>query len=422
MQRLANFDFQAHFSLQAPAGHAGLLTIMDRNHRKLIVVLGALGGIGPFSIDMYLAAFPQIAADLGTDLSAVGLSLTGYFAGISLGQPCYGPLLDRFGRRAPLLIGLLLYLVATLGCMLAPNLPALVGFRILQGMGGCAGIVAGRVVVRDNFASHEIARVLSLMMLVFGLAPIIAPVLGTWLIAYTTWRDLFAVLVVLGAAMLVASWRWVPQSRAPDPTVSLHPRDILREYVRLLATPSFRGPALACAGTSAALFAYISGAPRLFMETLSIPQEYFGYTFSLNAIGLIAGSQLNARLLRRHSPGRIACKAALIQMTAAALLVAVAAMGLVAPAIALPALLAFVSMNSGLNPNATALALRDCTENAGRAVALLGAMQMLAGALSSSLVSLLDDGSERPMFLVMALCATLTWVALRRTGVDRHLS
>lgn len=308
--------------------------------------------------------------------------------------------------------------MASLGCTLAPNLPTLVACRVLQGMGGCAGIVAGRVIVRDNFAPGEIARVLSMMMLVFGLAPIVAPVLGTWLIAYMTWRDLFAILVILGTLMLAASWRWVPQSREADPEVSLHPREILREYVRLLSTPSFRKPALACAGTSAGLFAYISGAPGLFMETLAIPQEHFGYMFSVNAIGLIAGSQVNARLLRRRSPLDIAMRATWIQVGAAALLLASAAAQLLHPAIALPLLFAFVSMNGGLNPNGTALALRDCADNAGRAVALLGAMQMLAGALASSLVSLLDDGTGRPMLMAMLLCATLTCLATGSAARD----
>lgn len=373
--------------------------------RKIIVLLGVLSALGPFSIDMYLPGFPDIAADLHTSIAAVGYSLTSYFVGISVGQLLYGPVVDRFGRKKPLVFGLSLYTLAALSCALSPDIYWLIGLRGLLAIGGCAGMVAGRAVVRDLFPPTDIAKVISTLMLIMGVAPLIAPSVGGWMVTALGWRAIFVTLASISALMLAAVLLILPESRGPDPTVSLAPRAVLAKYWAVFREPAFIVYGLAGAFTLGSLFAYISGSPFIYMEKLRFTQTQYGFLFSFNSFGYIGGSQLNRLLLRRYDSLKVAEAASLVIAALGLLMVASASVAGLPAYLMLGLLFLFLVVSGLLGPNSTALALAPFSENAGSASALIGFSQMLFGALASALVSALHNHTALPMTGVMAACA-----------------
>ncbi len=378
--------------------------------RKIVVLLGILSALGPFSIDMYLPGFPDIAADLHTSIAEVGYSLTSYFVGISVGQLLYGPIVDRFGRKKPLIFGLSLYTVAALCCALSPTVYWLIGLRGLLAIGGCAGMVAGRAVVRDLFPPADIAKVISTLMLIMGVAPLIAPSIGGWMVTVLGWRAIFVTLASISVLMLAAILLILPESRGADKTVSLAPAAVLGRYWSVFKEPAFLVYGLAGAFTLGSLFAYISGSPFLYMEKLDFTQTQYGLLFSFNSFGFIGGSQLNRLLLRRYDSLRLAEAGSLIMAFLGVLMVLCATLaGAAAPGTAITLLLVllflFLMVGGMLGPNSTALALAPFSSNAGSASALIGFSQMLFGALASGLVSALHDQTVLPMTVTMAVCA-----------------
>ncbi len=375
----------------------------------LIVLLGALAALGPFSIDTYLPAFATMAVDFHTDVGQIGLSLSSYFLGICLGQLAYGPLLDRFGRRTPLLWGLGLYAVASLLCALAPGVVALVALRFLQALGGCAGMVAGRALVRDLFPD-DAADVFSSLMLVMGIAPVIAPTVGAVLTEAFGWRAIFGFLAVVSVAIWWAIVARLPTVAGPDPTRSLHPVRVGRAYLKIFAEREFLAWGLSGSLVSGGLFAYLAGCPVVFMEVLSLSSKAFGWVFAINALGLMAASQLNRRLLRSASPEAITRVVLWSQAGTGLLLLGSAALAF-APGIYAGAFL-FLSGLGFAFPNTSALAMRPFGEQAGVASALVGSLGMACGALSSGLVSLIPGISAMPMAVGMAVSAILSVVVL----------
>ena len=373
----------------------------------LILVLGSLTAIGPFSIDMYLPGFPAIAGDLHTDISHVGLSLTSYFIGISLGQLGYGPLLDRYGRKRPIIAGLLLYIGAAIGCGLSPTIGWLVVMRFILAIGSCVGIVAARAIVRDLFSPYEVARIFSTLMLVLGVSPIIAPSAGAFIADTLGWRYIFAVLAAIALAILVAVVRVLPESRQPDKSVSLHPFSTVRSYLAVFKEPAFVAYGLASAAVSAGLFSYISDSPFVFMTLYGLSERQFGLVFSLGACGVIGASQLNRFLLSRKSSREISITSAFVQCAVTLLLVAGAMYG--APPVAIIALLfCYLATIGFLSPNTTALAIEPFTKYAGTASALMGSLQMTAGALGSACVSWFHTGTAVPMAVLLLLSAVVS--------------
>ena len=287
---------------ERPVGHAGSRrpgkTGMER-HNLVLIVLGTLTAIGPFSIDMYLPGFPAIARDLGTDVAHVGLTLTSYFIGISLGQLLCGPTLDRFGRKSPVLVGLALYVVAAFGCAFSPSIGYLIAMRFFLALGCCVGIVAASAIVRDLFSGKEIARALSAMMTVFGIAPIIAPSAGGLITSALGWRYVFGVLAAIGACVLVAIWRFIHGAKGPDRSVSLRPSTVAVNYLRVFKVPQFLiFSATALAGT-AGLFSYIAGSPFVFINLFGLSATQYGWVFGINALLYVIGTQVNRMLLKR---------------------------------------------------------------------------------------------------------------------------
>ncbi|GAA1108809.1 multidrug effflux MFS transporter [Kitasatospora arboriphila] len=367
---------------------------------RLIVVLGALSAFGPLSLDMYLPALPALAGDLGVRDADVQLTLTACLLGLALGQLVAGPLSDRRGRRGPLLVGLAGYVAASALCAVAPNAEVLTAARLLQGLAGAAGIVISRAVVRDLYDGVEAARFFSLLMLVNGLAPILAPVVGSQLLRFADWRAVFAVLAAVGAALLAAAALALPESLpAERRSGSGLPRTV-RSFGGLLADRRFMGYAVGAGCAFAAMFAYISGSSFVLQQVYGLDAQQFSLVFGGNALGLVLLGQLNARLLRSRSP-EVMLRAGLAVSAsggAGLLLAVVAGLGLWAVCGSLLLVVAAVGL---VMPNSTALALSG-RDDAGTASALLGLLQFALGGLAAPLVGLGGSGSALPMAVVIA--------------------
>lgn len=372
-----------------------------------ILILGLLSAVGPFSIDMYLPGFPAMAADLGTSVEMVTYSLSSYFIGICIGQLIIGPLLDRYGRKRPLYTGLAIYILASLGCFWAPTVEILIAFRFLQAMGGCVSMVAPRAVVRDTFPVEESAKVFSMLVLVIGVSPIIAPTAGGYLITTFGWHSIFLVLALIAAAIATAVYLRLPESKAPDPSVSLRPRPILQAYGRVLREPQFYTYAGSGAIVSAAMFSYISGSPFVFMELYGVSEQHYGWLFALIAIGLITSSQLNNLLLRRFSSEQIIRLVMPLQTAIGILLFVGTYLGWFGLYSTVALIFLFLSCQGFTFPNASALAMAPFTREAGSASALMGAIQMTLAALASAAIGLLANNTALPMTGVMATCAVI---------------
>ncbi|MCY1346183.1 Bicyclomycin resistance protein [compost metagenome] len=369
-----------------------------------LLICGSLMAIAPLSIDMYLPSFPALAGDLGVDIGQVQLTLGTFLVGLALGQAFYGPFSDRFGRKPPLYLGLGLYVVAAIGCALARSAETLMLWRFLQALGGCAGMVMARAVIRDRLEAHESARAFSSLMLVMGLAPILAPVIGGAILAAAGWRTIFWVLAAAGLAiLLLVHWR-MEESLDRRQAAPLRLGTVASSYGELLRDREFVGYSLSAGFGSAGMFAYISGSPFVLIELHGIAPSHYGFVFGANALGLIVMSQLNSRLVRGRTLDQVLGRALLAPCAAGAVLAVAALAGLAT----LPMLLAafFVSIGAlgCVTPNASALALAHQGHRAGTASALMGTLQFSLGTLGGAAVSVWRDGTALPLAVVMALC------------------
>lgn len=373
----------------------------------LILLLGALAALGPFSIDTYLPAFPAIAQSFHTTVGQVEATLAVYFVGLSLGQLFYGPFADSFGRKPPLYVGLTLYLASTIGCAFSTGIAMLTALRFFQAVGGCSSMLIARTVVRDYFAPREAARVFSFLMLVIGVSPVVAPLAGGYLVVHASWRATFWVVTVLGIGCLVSVAVFLRETLPRDRRHPIRLRAVLALYASLLRDRVFMVHALAGSLVLAGLFAYLEGSPLVFIELNHVPTERFGFFFGLIAAGLIGASQVNGFLVRRAQPGVILRVALSVgAATGVALFVTQAAhvggfAGLVALLFLSVACLGFAS------PNATALAMAPHGKIAGNASAMLGCLQYGIGGAGGMLVSGLDNGTSMPMVAVMSVGACL---------------
>lgn len=364
--------------------------------------------IGPLSIDMYLPALPEITRALDTHAAAVQITLTACVVGIALGQLLAGPMSDRFGRRRPLVAGLTTYSAVSLLCALAPNVLALTGLRFVQGFAGGAGIVIGRAVVRDLYTGAAAAKLFSSLMLVTGLAPILAPVLGAQVLRLTSWQGIFVTLSALGLAIVTLAAVTLPETlkeRNPGGTT-------LATMRHLLGRGSFRAYALTLGLSFGALFAYIAGSPFVLQEVYGLSPEAFSFAFGANGLGLVIGSQINARLVTRYGPEWLLRRALWVIAAAATALLAVVIADFGVWAV-LVTTFAVMSSLSFVMPNATALALAEHGHVAGTASALLGVTQFLVGGLAAPLVGLGGTASAIPMAVVMLSLAAGALVVQR---------
>jgi len=382
---------------------------------RLALILGAQTAMGPLAIDTYLPALPTITRQFGASAAAVQLSLSVYFIGIALGQAVYGPLSDRHGRRPPLFVGLALFVVGSLGCALAPNVTALVAFRFVQALGGCAPLVIPRAVVRDLFDERDSVRMLSVLMLVMGLAPILAPLIGGQMLKYLGWRSVFWAYVLYGSVLLLVVAVGLEESLPADRRTRQPVSAVLRTYGRLLRDWRYLGYVLSGGLVFAGLLAYIAGSPFIFIDLYGISPQRFGFFFGSNAIGIIAASQVNRFLVHRYPARQILQAVLWITITASVGLLFGAytnyagLVGIVMP------LWFFVAMHGIVSPNTTALAMSPYGAVAGSASALLGTVQFLLGAGAGSLIGAFADGTARPFATVLAVCgfgAFLLFLAL----------
>jgi MFS transporter, DHA1 family, multidrug resistance protein len=382
-----------------------------RERLRLVLVLGALVALGPLTIDMYLPALPTIVADLGTTDAAVQLTLTGTLVGLALGQLLVGPLSDTFGRRRPLLVGVAVHVLASLLCLVAPNVAVLGGLRVLQGVGAAAASVVAMAIVRDLFVGRAAATLFSRLMLVLGVAPVLAPTIGGEVLRFTSWRGVFVVLAVLALLMILMAARAVPETLPAVRRRPLGLRSTLRTYRGLLRDRTFVGLVLVAGLAMAGLFGYVAGSSFVFQEEFGLDEQQFGFLFGAGAIFLIGGTQLNAALLRWFEPRTILPAALGLAVVAGAVLVTLSVLE-VGGLIGVLAPLWTVLFATGLvMPNAPTLALARHGEAAGTAAALLGAIQMGTGAVVSPVVGVLGNDAVA-MGTVMGAGAALALVVL----------
>ncbi|TFB39301.1 multidrug effflux MFS transporter [Pseudomonas sp. F01002] len=373
---------------------------------RSILILGALSAFGPLAIDFYLPAFPAMALAFGTDEKHVQLTLAAYFLGLSIGQLAYGPVADRFGRRIPLLTGVGLFTAASLASAYAPNLEWLIGARFVQALGGCAGMVIARAIVSDKCDAVGSAKVFSQLMLVMGLAPILAPMLGGLLVNTTGWQSIFLVLTGFSALAGLAVALGLPESlpaHVPRQPLS----GALRQYGRLLSDPVYLGHALTGGIAIAGMFAYIAGSPFVFIKLYGVPPEHFGWLFGTNAAGFILVAQLNARLLAKRGPAFLLVRTVWIYVGAGLALLAVSSLHTAQLWPLLIPLFVCIASLGCILPNASACAMNGQGARAGSASAMLGCLQFSVAAGAAALVGVLHDGSAMPMAMVISLCGVL---------------
>jgi MFS transporter, DHA1 family, multidrug resistance protein len=372
------------------------------SHGRLVVLLGALSAFGPLSMDMYLPGLPSMARDLSAPAWAAQLTITTSMLGLAGGQLVAGPISDALGRRRPLLAGLAAYMATSLLCAMAPNIWMLLGFRLVQGAAGAAGIVIARAIVRDLHTGVAAARFFALLMLVNGLAPILAPLVGGELLHVTDWRGIFVVLAAIGAALLLAAWAMLAETLAPEARHGGGLTATLRVFGRLVSDRPFMGYALAmglCFGTMAA---YIGGSPFVLQDIYGASPQVFSLLFALNAGGIIAASQVSRALVERVGSRAL--------LTAGASMSVLGALGVLASvtldiglATLLPSFFVVVASIGLVFPNATALALADHPRTAGSASGLLGLSQFATGAVAAPLAGVGGSDTALPMAIVMVV-------------------
>ncbi len=387
----------------APATASTKSTTRPHRTARYALLLGGLTAFGPLSIDMYLPALPVMARELHSTDTQLQLTLAVFLVGLGVGQLVAGPLSDAFGRRRPMLAGVVIFAVASAVAALSPSVPALIAARAVQALGAATGMVVARAAVRDLYSGVAMARFFSTLMLVTGVAPVLAPLIGGQLLQWTSWRGIFVSLTALGVVLLVVAVFALPETLPRHNRRSPHPGRIARTYAALLRDRVFTGYALTVGLAFSAMFAYISGSSFVLQHTYGLSPSEYGLVFAVNGAGLVLVGQINGRLVGRFAP-RTLLWAGLTSALVGGLGIVVAA-AVEAP---LPLLLTplFVTVSSVgmVGPNATTLALADHPHTAGAASALLGLVQFLVGGGTSPVVGLLG-GSALAMATVMAAAA-----------------
>ena len=376
---------------------------------RTILILGALSAFGPLAVDFYLPGFPAMAQAFATDEKHIQLTLAVYFLGLSIGQLVYGPIADRFGRRLPLLVGVGLFTLGSFACAFAPTLEWLIGARFVQALGGCAGMVLSRAIVSDKCDAVGSAKVFSQLMLVMGLAPILAPMLGGLLVNVYGWQSIFIVLTGFSALAALAVALGLPESLPAN--VPRQPLSgALHQYGRLLKDREFLGHALTGGIAMAGMFAYIAGSPFIFIKLYGVPAEHFGWLFGSNAAGFILVAQVNARLLTKRDPGFLLARTVWVYLVAGLALLGISALHTEQLWPLLIPLFVCIASLGCIIPNASACAMNGQGARAGSASAMLGFLQFSVAAGAASLVGVLHDGSAMPMAMVIILCGILAVV------------
>ncbi|TWH19991.1 DHA1 family bicyclomycin/chloramphenicol resistance-like MFS transporter [Prauserella rugosa] len=394
-------------AVTTPTPEADAGARLSRSGRlRFALILGGLTAFGPLSIDMYLPGLPAMAEDLSAANAMVQLTLAAFVVGIGAGQLVAGPLSDAYGRRTPLLVGVSLYIAASVLCALAPTVEVLIAARALQALGAAAGIVIARATVRDLFSGVAMARFFSALMLVSGVAPILAPIIGGQLLAVTSWRGIFSVLAAFGGLLFLVAAFALPETLAPAQRRPARLGSALRTYLGLLRHPVFLGCALTVGLAFAGMFTYISASSFVLQDIYGLDPQTYSFVFGGGAVGLVLMTQVNARLVGRFSQRSLLRTGLTVALTGTVVATVAAAAGL-GLAVVLPAIYLVLGGSGMIMPNATALAMADHPDKAGSASALLGVLQFIVAGASSPLVGLFGESSAVPMAAIMAVFLAL---------------
>lgn len=372
------------------------------NHAQLTVTMGALAAFAPFATDMYLASFSSLAQSFHASASQVQLTLSIFFIGLAIGQPIYGPLIDRYGRRGPLLIGVAAFVLSSALCTVAPNIETLIGLRLLQAVAGCSGMIVSRAIIRDLFEVREAARVLSHVIMMQVFAPVIAPLMGSYILAWAHWQAIFAFLALFGAACFIATAVGVRETLPPERRKV--DRGIGKTFLRLLQRREFIVQALSGALAQSCMFAFISGSPFVFMELHGVSPQQYGWLFGINALGMVCASQLNRVLLARFAPRTLFRGALALNVVAGLTLLSVA--GAHSLLLLMIPLWFCIATMPVLGANSMAIAMNASGDDAGSASALIGLLQFTSASLASGSVALLHNGTAYPMAATIAVCGS----------------
>jgi DHA1 family bicyclomycin/chloramphenicol resistance-like MFS transporter len=400
--------------LDHPLFSRALLPSVARTHYAFVATLAALSAFAPMSVDMYLPAMPSLTSVFDATPGMVQWTLSAFLVGFGLGQLIFGPLADRFGRKPILLLGLSLYLLASAGCATAETVVGLMEWRFVQAIGACSGQVLARAMIRDVFDRDRAARMLSIMMLLMGAAPMLAPLIGGQLLAFFTWRAIFWVLVGFGALSIAGTLLVLDETLPPERRTASNLTQMLRTYGLLLRNRQLTGYIATTSLIYVGLFAYVSGSAFVFIEVYGVPRAQFGFLFGLNVVALMLGALINSRLVVRLGSDYLLRRGTLAGALTGLWLAADAALGIGGLTGIMIPLFCFMFSMSFVGANALAGGLSIFPQYAGTASALFGMLQFVTGGLCGSLVGMLHDGTARPMAFIIAIAGVAGLTAHRR--------
>jgi MFS transporter, DHA1 family, multidrug resistance protein len=388
---------------------------MNRRFLQLAIVLGLITAVGPFAIDMYLPALPSIGGAMNATSGQVQLSLMVFFVTLGVCQLVYGPIADIFGRKLPIYVGLAIFTAGSVGCAFAPDIHVLIGFRVVQALGACAGMVVPRAVVRDLYTGHDATRLMSLLMLVVSVSPILAPLTGSIIIAAFGWRGVFWALTVAGGIAWLLAATQLQETREAHHRADSSWGSAFAGYRTLLADPQFLGLTLIGAFGVSSFFVYLANASFVIINHYGLSPTMFSLCFALNAAAFFGVSQFTARLTAKYGLPRVIR----VSVAGFALSMAVLAVLFIAGADSLPLMMLFLFIGYGflglVMPTSAVLSLENHGAIAGTASALMGALQFVVGAAVMALSGLVTNGAPRPMVICIAAAAVIAFVIAQLT-------
>lgn len=385
------------------------MKITSREKTILVLILGSIAALGPFTVDMYLPGFPTIAEDLGTTQKSMSYTLTSYFIGISIGQLIYGPVIDKFGRKPPLLFGLSIFSMASFGIAFSPDINTMIGLRFVQALGASVGMVASMSIVRDIFKGKEIAKMLTNIMLVMGVAPVIAPTLGSLFLNNFQWEAIFIFLFAISALVLLAVFFKLKETTGYKPEVSLKISNSLKNYWITLQNASFTKFTISGSIAMSLLFCYIASIPFIFMSYYGVSEQNFGLLFGMNAFGLIIGSQLNRFLLKRFRLIKLTNIIFVMIISVTFLLLILFYLTTISLFVFSAVIFIMMFLIGFLNPNSMALAMDNVDKNIGLASALNGSFRMAFGAFVSALIGVFYNGTPLPFIWFIFILSSISF-------------
>lgn len=372
--------------------------------------MGFITALGPLAIDMYLPAFAAIADDFNVSHGQVERTLASYLLGLSLAQLFYGALADRFGRKKTLIAGLCIFIMASLGCAFASDIQHLIYWRIAQAFGGAAGMVVPRAVIRDQLDTRNASKALSLVMLVMGATPILAPIFGAQILIFASWKWIFLFMVLAGVILISFVIFKMEETLNPEYVAPLKIKLIAKNYKELLQHKRFMCYALAGGFGSAGMFSYIAGSPRIFIDIYGVAPENFGFLFGLNASALILMSQVSAKLLNKFTPEQLLKSAQISLVFATAIAILLTLFNVLSLSLLMLCLIGFMGSQGFVSPNCAALALREQGTRLGAASAMMGSLHMLCGASAGVLISAWQSSTAIPLTAILFFCASCSWI------------